>query len=80
MSNLPRVPPASVDYSKLLPLGVKAQSKMRKFQPNNGSVFNATSNIIRIPLNTTGFLDAQHSALSFTCTFTKSSFGAITCS
>ena len=37
MSNLPRVPPASVDYSKLLPLGVKAQSKMRKFQPNNGS-------------------------------------------
>ena len=72
MSSLPRVPPSSVDYSKLLPLGVKGVSKARKFQPNNGSTFTSTNPVIRIPLNSTGFLDAQHSYLSFTCTFTKS--------
>ena len=72
MSSLPRVPPSSVDYSKLLPLGVKGVSKARKFQPNNGSTFTSANPVIRIPLNSTGFLDAQHSYLSFTCTFTKS--------
>ena len=72
MSSLPRVPPSSVDYSKLLPLGVKGVSKARKFQPNNGSTFTSTNPVIRIPLNSTGFLDTQHSYLSFKCTFTKS--------
>ena len=49
--NLPRVPPASVDYSRMLPMGVKSVAKARKFQPNNGSVYTSTNNIIRIPLN-----------------------------
>ena len=51
MSSLPRVPPSSVDYSKLLPLGVKGVSKARKFQPNNGSTFTSSNPVIRIPLN-----------------------------
>ena len=66
--NLPRVPPSNLDYSRLLPLGVKAVSKARKFQPNNGSAFSSSNNIIRIPLNSTGFLDPQHSYLAFTVT------------
>ena len=72
VENLPRVPPASLDYSRLLPLGVKAVSKARKFQPNNGSEFTSTNNIVRIPLNTTGFLDCAHSFLAFTVVITGS--------
>lgn len=68
VENLPRVPPSNLDYSRLLPLGVKAVSKARKFQPNNGSAFSSTNNIVRIPLNSTGFLDPQHSYLAFTIT------------
>ena len=60
-----RVPPRSVDYSRLLPLGVRGVSKMRQFSPNNGSTFSAANNVIRIPLNTTGMLDGQHSYLQF---------------
>ena len=66
-----RVAPASLDYSKLLPLGIKGVAKARKFQPNNGATFDATNNIIRIPLNSTGFIDGQHSYLSFEVTLTS---------
>ena len=60
-----RVPPRSVDYSRLLPLGVRGVSKMRQFNANNGTDFTAVNNVIRIPLNTTGMLDGQHSYLQF---------------
>ena len=60
-----RVPPRSVDYSRLLPLGVRGVSKMRQFNANNGTEFTAVNNVIRIPLNTTGMLDGQHSYLQF---------------
>jgi hypothetical protein len=70
-----RMPPQNLDYS-LLPLGTKAVAKARKFQPNNGATFSPTNNITRIPLNTTGFCDGQHSYLSFQVTFNTSSAGA----
>ena len=70
-----RMPPQNLDYS-LLPLGTKAVAKARKFQPNNGATFSPSNNITRIPLNTTGFIDGQHSYLSFQVTFNTSSGGA----
>ena len=73
-----RVAPKSLDYSSLLPLGVKGVSKARKFQANNGATFDATNNIIRIPLNSTGFLDGQHSYLSMTVTLTSPAAGNLT--
>jgi hypothetical protein len=58
--------PEGVDYMQSLPLGKKASSSVRKFQPTNGQVFNpAGQNIIRIPINTSGFVDVQHSYLRF---------------
>jgi len=68
MTTMPaqRVAPAGVNFSSLLPLGVRGVSKSRRFQPNNGQAFTSVNNIIRIPLASTGFLDTQHSYLSFT--------------
>ena len=63
-----RAPPEAVEYH-LLPKGIKAISKARKFTPQNGSVFTPSSNTTRIPLNSTGFLDGQHSYLSFKVKF-----------
>lgn len=60
-----RVAPSGVNFSSLLPLGVKGVAKSRRFQPNNGQAFTSVNNIIRIPLSTTGFMDVQHSYLSF---------------
>ena len=61
-----RIAPSEVDFSRLLPLGVQGSSRMRSFQPNNGNTFSATDNVVNIPLNSTGWLDAQHSYLTFT--------------
>ena len=63
-----RIAPQEVDFSKLLPLGIQGSSRMRSFQPNNGNSFNATNSIINVPLNSTGWLDTQHSYLHFTLT------------
>ena len=41
-----RAAPSAVDYSHLLPLGVKGTSKGRTFQPNNGATFSSSNNII----------------------------------
>ena len=71
-----RVPPSSVDFSRLLPLGVKAVSKSRKFAPNNGASFSATNNVIRIPLNTNSFIDPRQSYLTFDIKVTGSEAGA----
>jgi len=73
-----RVAPKAVRFDDLLPLGVKGVAKARSFQPNNGATFNATNNIIRIPLNSTGFLDGQHSYLSMQVTFTSAAGGTMT--
>ena len=73
-----RVAPKAVRFDDLLPLGVKGVAKARSFQPNNGATFNATNNIIRIPLNSTGFLDGQNSYLSFQVTFTSAAGGTMT--
>ena len=72
-----RVAPKSLDYSSLLPLGVKGVSKARKFQPNNGATFDATNNIIRVPLNSTGWVDGQHSYVSMTITLTSAAGGTM---
>ena len=58
-----RVAPKAVRFDDLLPLGVKGVAKARSFQPNNGATFNSTNNIIRIPLNSTGFLDGKMLAI-----------------
>lgn len=60
-----RVAPSELDFSSLLPLGVQGQSRMRTFAPNNGNTFTAVNNVINIPLNSTGWLDSQHSYLNF---------------
>ena len=57
--------PSGVNYANLLPLGTRGTAKARKFMPNNGNTFTSQNNIIRIPLNSTGFLDTEHSYLSF---------------
>ena len=64
-----RKAPSAVDFSHLLPLGVKGTSKGRSFMPNTAGPYTSTNNIIRIPLNSTGFLDGNHSYLSFDCLF-----------
>ena len=47
-----RAPPRGVKYGQLLPLGVKGRQTTRKFFPNNGTSFSASSNnVARIPLN-----------------------------
>ena len=73
-----RVAPKAVRFDDLLPLGVKGVAKARNFQPNNGATFSSTNNIIRIPLNSTGFLDGQHSYLSMTVTFNSPAGGTQT--
>ena len=70
-----RIPPPNVAYS-LLPLGTKAVAKSRKFSPNNGAVFTPANNVCRIPLNTSGFIDGQHSYLSFQTEFTSTAAAA----
>ena len=60
-----RIAPAGVNFANLLPLGVRGVAKARKFQPNNGQQFTSVNNIIRIPLNSTGFIDTQHSYLQW---------------
>ena len=62
-----RVHPFGVRYGDLLPLGSRARAQVRHFQPNNGTSFSyGTSNQIRIPLQSSGFLDTKHSYLKLT--------------
>jgi len=58
--------PASVDYTKVLPLAVESRARRRTYFPTNGSSFNsAGNNIIRIDLSANAFLDPKHSYLRF---------------
>ena len=46
---------------------------MRQFQPENGAgPINETNNVVKINLNSTGFLDGAHSFLSFDVKLTGS--------
>ena len=61
-----RVLPASVDYTKVLPLAVESRARRRTYFPTNGATFNsAGNNIIRIDLSANAFLDPKHSYLRF---------------
>ena len=58
--------PASVDYTKVLPLAVESRARRRTYFPTNGSSFNSSgNNIIRIDLSANAFLDPKHSYLRF---------------
>lgn len=58
--------PASVDYTKVLPLAVESRSRRRTYFPTNGASFNSSgNNIIRIDLSANAFLDPKHSYLRF---------------
>jgi len=70
-NNENRRAPSGVNYANLLPLGTRGTAKARRFMPNNGDQFTASNNIIRIPLNSTGFLDTEHSYLTFDVSVTS---------
>ena len=62
-----RMNPSGTRYGDLLPLGFRARAQVRHFQPNNGTTFSyGTSNQIRIPLQSSGFLDTKHSYIKLT--------------
>jgi len=66
-----RVLPASVDYTKILPLAVESRSRRRSFFPTNGQAFTSNgNNIIRIDISASAFLDPRHSYLRFRYTNT----------
>ena len=56
--------PHELDYSRTVPPAIPSTSSVRRFVPNNGSVYNpANNNAINIPINTRGYLDTANSYL-----------------
>ena len=56
--------PHELDYSRTVPPAIPSTSSVRRFVPNNGSVYNpANNNVINIPINTRGYLDTANSYL-----------------
>jgi hypothetical protein len=58
-----RAIPSGVNYVAVPPLGKRASATMRRFRPTTGSTYSPAYNVVRIPLNSTGFMDMQHSYL-----------------
>lgn len=72
MDSVQRAPPSGIQYT-LPPMGLEAASNHREFFPEAGSASygpsgSGKSNIIRIPLNVQGLVDARHSYLKFSIT------------
>jgi len=64
-----RAIPDGVNYVAIPPLGKRASATMRRFRPSTGQQYAPRgSNVIRIPINTTGFMDMQHSHLEMEVT------------
>ena len=58
-----RAIPTGVNYVAVPPLGKRASASLRRFRPSTGSTYSPAYNVVRIPLNSTGFMDMQHSYL-----------------
>ena len=70
------IAPLTFNYS-MLPQGVPARKKVRRYQPENSSVFSPSStSVIRIPVRDNAFLDGQNSYLKFKLKNTSGTAGA----
>ena len=58
--------PASLKYSEAFkPVSVPSQVATAKFLPTTSQPYNASNNVVRIPLNSNSFLDLRNLALKF---------------
>ena len=75
MAQVPKAAPTELDYSRVTPAAITSSSSESHFIPNNGAIFSHTnSQIVNIPINTSGYLDTSNSYLM--ATFTNTATGS----